>query len=242
MTRALVLLALILGATAARAGLTSQELSRVGVDPPPDARLDLGTGRPAVLVFADFTCGALCDAILAQTAGSLAETGLSPETDYALVVVGIDPRDDEAAATAFVEAQVPPALALHVAVLRPDAAELERMTRALGYGYVYDEGNDRFAHPAARYVLTADGDVSRVVPAFEAGAAGMKAAILDARRGVATSFARKLALFCYGYDPVTGRYSLLIERVMMLLAAITAIVVGSGIAIALRRERRRAER
>jgi protein SCO1/2 len=225
----------------ARAGLTAAELAGVAVTPPTGARLDLslrGPKRPVVLIFADFTCGELCDAILAQTAGALAETGLSPARDYALAVVGIDPRDSLAQGRAFARAQVPPALLAQLTLLRPDAARLRRMTAALGYGFAYDAGNDRFAHPAVRFVLAADGRLSRVLPAFEAGPDELKAAILAAGRGAAIPFVRRLALYCYGYDPVTGRFSGLIERLTLLLAALTAIGLFSGIALALRRERR----
>ncbi len=239
MIRVALLLLAIATAGPARAGLTAAELAQVGVRPPPQARLDLGFGRPTVLIFADVTCGELCDAILGQTAGALSQTGLSPKRDFALAVVSIDPRDGPEQARAFVAAQTPQALLSDLKLLRPDARRLRQMTQALGYDYVYDGENDRFAHPAVRFVLAADGSLSRVLPAFEAGPDDLKAAIRDARRGAAQTFVRKLALYCYGYDPVTGRYSLLIERVLMLLAALTALALGTAIAVALSRERRR---
>ena len=49
--------------------------------------------RPAVVVFADYTCKTLCGPILAFAAGGLAKTGLVAGRDFHLVVIGIDPKD-----------------------------------------------------------------------------------------------------------------------------------------------------
>ncbi len=236
---ALLLLASTLAPTAAEAGLTSAELDRVSVDPPPDARLDLGLGRPAVLVFADVTCGELCDSILAQTAATLSDTGLVGGADYSLVVVSLDPNDTGAAAAAFVTAQTDPTQP--AILLQPDDAELERMTAALGYGYAYDAEADRFAHPAVRFILGRDGALSQVIPAFRATPEEMRAAILDTA-APAAGVIQRLVLLCYGLDPVTGRYSLAIGRVLTALSLATALIVGAAIGTALWRERRRQTR
>lgn len=226
----------LLLATAAQAGLTAAELDRVVVAPPPGARLQLDLGRPAVLVFADVDCDTLCDAIVAQTAATLEDSGLAPGEDYTLVLVSLDPFDDAQSAADFVAAQIPPALLPATLLLRPDAPELQRITEALGYGYAFDAEADRFAHPAARFVLAADGRLSQVIPAFAATAAEMRAAIVGARP--ATGVIERLALLCYGFDPVTGRYSLAIGRVLTGGGVLTALLLGGGLALAFWREKR----
>lgn len=236
MIRLLAILCLLCGP--AQAGLSRAELDRVGVDLPANAALPLGLERPAVLVFADFDCGHLCDAVLAQTADLLSETGLVAGRDYDLVVVGLDPRDTAAMGRDFVARQTPADMRGAVTLLRPDAARLKQMTGALGYGYVFDAELGQFAHPAARYVLARDGTVSAVLPAFGASGDGLRTAILGARFGTGSA-ATRLILLCYGFDPVTGRYSLAIWRVLSVLGAITVLVIGAGLGIALARERRR---
>ena len=47
-----------------------------------------------------------------------------------------------------------------------------------------------------------------------------------------------ILLLCFHYDQVTGRYTLAVMRVLQLGAAITVLVVGGTIMLALRRERR----
>ena len=239
---ALALLWLLLAGRVACAGLTGEELARVSVDPPAGAKLDLKLGRPTVLLFADFDCGQLCEAVLAQTAETLAATGLSPRSDYALVVVGIDPRDGEAAATGFVHGQLPQDMLGSITALRPDARRLAEMATALGYGYAFDAENDRFAHPAVLYVLTARGEVSRVLPALQTTPDEMRAALAAAGETGAATLGDRLLMLCYGFDPVTGRYSLQIERVLMVLSAATLLIVAACLALAFCRERKEGAR
>lgn len=234
---ALLFLTALLLAGSAAAGLTRQELDRVRIDLPPDAALPLGLDVPAVLLFADFDCGDLCDAILGQTAAELTETGLTPGRDYRLVVVGLDPSDSAASAEAFLATQTDPPLRAAATLLSPDAASLGAMTAALGYGYAHDAGNDRFAHPAARYVIAADGRVRTVLPAFAASEAELRAAIVGAALGTG-SLATRLILFCYGLDAETGRYSLQIRRVLMGLSLLTVAGLATGLGLAFLRERR----
>jgi protein SCO1/2 len=46
-------------------------------------------------------------------------------------------------------------------------------------------------------------------------------------------------LFCYHYDPATGRYGLVIMNIVRLAGVLTVVVLGGSIAVSLRRERRR---
>lgn len=237
MIRALALLLIL--AAPAQAALTQAELDRVAAAPPPGARVDLGTARPSVAVFVDFDCGALCDAILAQTGETLLQSGLSPGRDFGIVAIGIDPRDTRQAAESMVAAQLPEELRAVTRILTPGADRLEEITNALGYGFVHDAENDRFAHPAARYVLTADGEVTAVLPAFRADPGDLRLALVEAGQGQAGSFADRLALLCYGFDAESGRYSLAITRILTILSLGFALLLGGAIAALLIRERRR---
>ena len=235
MMRLLAIIMLFCGP--AYAALTQAELDSVGVNLPEGAALPLDPGVPAVLIFADFDCPHICDAALAQTADQLAETGLVAGQDYRLAVVGMDPRDSAATAEEFISRQTPAHLRAAITLLQPGDEELAEMTRALGYGYVFDPELGRFAHPAARYVLAADGAVSAVIPAFDASPDALRTALLGARFGTGAA-ATSLILLCYGFDPVTGRYSLAIWRVLTAACLVTVLMLGGALAVAFRRERK----
>jgi len=234
-----LLIILLMLSSPARAGLTQAEIDQVAVDLPAGAALPLGLDLPAVLLFADFDCQKLCDAMLGQTAELLGETGLVAGEDYRLVIVGLDPRDSAEDAKDYVERQASPEMLPAITLLQPDEERLAQMTEALGYGYVFDEEFDAFAHPAAPYVLAADGSVSGVLPAFAASAAKLRETIIGARLGTGAT-ATRLILLCYGFDPVTGRYSLAIWRVLTVLSLFTLALLAGALATAFWRERRRA--
>lgn len=230
-------LALALGAGPAAAALTEAQLDRLAARPAEGARFDHGTGRPTVLIFADYDCGALCDAILGQTTAALSETGLDADR-YALLVVGLDPRDGAEAAASFRARQAAPLDPAAITTLHPDADRVDEIAAALGYRYAYDAGEDRFAHPAATYVLAASGEVVRVLPALQPGPGDLRLALVEAGEGRIGGLGDRLALLCYGFDPASGRYNLAIYRTLTVLSVITALGVFGAIGTAHWRERR----
>lgn len=241
---ALALMACLTAAPAA-AGLTRAELEAVGAEAAAGAAVPASLGlsdgrRPSVLVLADYDCAELCDPLLARVAAVLERTGLAPGADYRLAVASIDPRDGADAREVFLDAAVGQG-AQRAAVLAPEMAPeaLERLTAALGFRFAYDADADRFAHPATAYVLTPEGRVSRVFPPLVAEPADMRRAIVEAGRGAVGGLGERLALICYGFDPVTGRYSLLIERVLSAASLAFAAAVALALGLAFRRERRR---
>jgi protein SCO1/2 len=241
----------------AAAGIVADQIRSVEAAPGPDAALPLGlrfrdeTGRqvvlgdaaggvPAVLIFADYTCRTLCGPILEFVAAGLAKTGLKPGADYRLVVIGIDPRDDIAAARAMRSAHIGDGSALGAATtfLTGSDAELRAVTHAAGLRYYYDAGHDQFAHPAAAYVLDAGGRVQRVLSPLALDGTALRLAIVDAAHGAVGGLSDRIHLLCYGYDPVKGIYTERITELLSLSAGVTLVVMIGGISLMIAREKR----
>lgn len=244
----LVLLSCVLASTPPvsagmlRDGLTRSELDRVGAAPAPEARIPpawrtLTRGHPSLLVFVDFDCVSLCDPIVAETSARLLESGLIPGEQVTLAVVGIDPRDDAETARRFVDGRVAPALRPALELRQPDTGSLATLAAALGYTFIRDESTNRIAHPSVRYVLMADGRVSRVLPGTGVDAADLRRAIVEAGEGRSGTLVERIALTCYGFDAVTGRYSIAVERILVVASVATALSMALAIGLALRRER-----
>ena len=238
----------------ARARLSQQALASVVVAPAPGARapLDLrfedaasgraGTlaeivaGRPVLLLPVDYTCGNVCDPMLAMSAAALAATGLRADRDYAFVLVGIDPRDTAAAARRMIGAEAAVDAPPHALVGSTDA--VDALTGALGYRALYDADTDSFAHPAAALLLTADGRVARVLSPLALNPRDLRLALVDAGEGRVGSLADRLILLCYGFDGVRGVYTPLIQRILALAAAGTIAAIALGLLVLRRREGR----
>lgn len=255
MRRAALILALLLGLAApALAALTEAELASVELAPPPGARLPpdlplvddtgravtpagLRTGRPAVLVLADFTCTTLCGTALAMAAGSLEAARLVPGVDYDFLVLGLDPRDGPAEAAALKEARLGRTpLAAGARFLTGDAATLSAAQAALGYRAQYDAGNDVYAHPLGALVLAADGRVSRVIGGLELEPAALRQALIETDRPA--GLVERLRLLCYGFDPLHGAYNALVKRALTIGTLATLAGLGLFILILTRRRRR----
>ena len=88
---------------------------------------------------------------------------------------------------------------------KADAIRAE--TVAAGYHYVYDKSVDQFAHPAVAYVVTAKGRISRVLSGLGLDANDLRLALVDAGKGRVGTFADRIRLLCYCFDPATGIYS-----------------------------------
>lgn len=231
----------------ATARLTQAELDRVAVAPPPDARAPLGlvfteatedravtlgevaAGRPVLLLPVDYTCGNVCDPMLSLSAAALEATGLAAGRDYSFVLVGLDPRDDAAAARRMLAADLGPAPAPSSArprALVGTAAAVAALTGALGYGSVPDPGTDSIAHPAAAILLTPEGRVARILSPLALNGRDLRLALVEAGEGRTGGLGDRLALLCYGFDAAKGVYTPLVRRILAVAGVATILGIG----------------
>jgi protein SCO1/2 len=247
----------ITGGTGAHAGITQAALDDVAVEPRADAALPLGLrfldedaqprtfgdildGKPAVVVFTDYTCRTLCGPILTFISAGLEGSGLTPGTDYKLVVIGLDPRDDLQSARDLKAARIGSGnpLATATVMLKGEAAAIEAAASALGYRYAYDAEHDQFAHPAAAFVVTRAGRVRRVLSALGLDGTDLRMALVEAGQGRVGSLGDRLRLLCYGFDAVRGIYTETITLWLELAAIATVSSMALAIAAMNARSRR----
>ena len=186
----------------AAAALTAEQLASVGVNPPPGATLPLDAplkdldGRsttlrrviadaPAVIVFADYRCTQLCSPILAVTGQALAKSGLDPGRDYRLIVVGFNPAATAADARQMVAGQIGFDTPVGRATfpLMGSERSVRQLTTSVGYHFVYDAENTRFAHPAALLIVTPGGRLSRLLTGLSITGDDARSALIEAKSG-----------------------------------------------------------
>lgn len=256
MIRALLATICLLAASPAFAGLTKAEIGKVGVFPPKNAALPLSlsfhdengktetlkqlfAGAPAIVIFADYTCKTLCGPILEMTSAALAQSELKPGHDFHLIVIGMDPNDNATEARAFTAPQIDPKIGAATDILLGNRRTISTATRALGYRYVYDRQHDQFAHPTTAFVMTPDGKLSKVLSALGLRGEDVRLALVSAGHGAIGTFADRIRLLCYCYDPATGIYSASISRMIDGAAAVTVASLIFGFAFFKWREARK---
>lgn len=240
----------------AHAALTEADLAEVDLAPPPGAALPTGlafrdeagasltlgkalAGRPAVLVFADYTCTVACGTTLGIAAAMLGGTALLPD-NYAFLVLGLDPRDGPAEAAAMKAAYLSPGASPAAAarLLTGDASTVRQAEKALGYRARYDAEHDQYAHPLGLVVLAPDGRVSRILPALTVQPGTLRLALVEASASRIGNLGDRLRLLCYGFDAARGIYTPVVQRLLAVGSALTILLLGGWLLLMLRRDRR----
>jgi protein SCO1 len=197
--------------------------------------------HPVVLVFAYYDCPMLCTLSINGLSSALSILSLNPAVDFEILTISIDPRDTPAAAaakkTTYLERYKRAGAAAGWHFLTAEQSSIDRLTTAAGFRYAWDQDTKQFAHPTGVIVLTPDGRMARYLFGIEYGPRDLRFAIVEASAGKIGSPVDTLLLYCYHYDPMTGRYGLAIMRAIRIAGATTVIALGGFIFIMLRRER-----
>ena len=124
--------------------------------------------------------------------------------------------------------------------LTGDEASIARLCDAAGFRYRYDEQKRQFAHATGVFVLAPNGTLSRFLSGVEFSPRDLRLSIVAASAGKVGSPIHKVLLFCYDYDPTTGRYTLAVTYLIRVVGTLTALGLGAYVAAMLWRDRRRA--
>lgn len=197
--------------------------------------------RPVVLNFVYYDCPMICLQTLSSLASTIKALSQEPGKDFEIVTVSFDPRETPALAlskkTEFVERTGKPGIAAGWHFLTGSKGNIDRLTQAAGFRYVWDEPSKQFAHPTGIIVLTPAGRIARYVFGIDYGPRDLRLAILDASAGKVGSPMERALLYCYHYDLTTGRYSLAIMRVVQMAGAATVLSIGTLIFVMTKRDR-----
>ena len=121
--------------------------------------------------------------------------------------------------------------------LTGDRSSIDRLTRAAGFRYAWDADTKQFAHPSGVIVLTPEGRLARYLFGIEYSPRDLRFALVEASSGRVGSRVDALLLYCYHYDPMTGRYGFVIMRAIRLAGAATVLALAAFIIVMIRRER-----
>jgi protein SCO1/2 len=198
--------------------------------------------RPVVLSLVYYGCPMLCLQSLSSLAATLGVLSENPGEDFEVVSVSIDPRETPALALEkkahYVERSGKPSIAAGWHYLTGTEANIQRLAKAAGFRYAWDESQKQFAHPAGIVIATPQGKVARYLFGIDYGPRDLRLALVDASEQKISSPLKRALLYCYHYDLATGRYSLAIMRIVRVAGAATVLALGMLIFVWTRRERR----
>jgi protein SCO1/2 len=200
-------------------------------------------GRPVILVLAYYNCPMLCTQVFNGLVSALRVLSFDAGREFDVVAVSFDPRDRPADAAAkkkaYVEAYGRPGGAAGWHFLTGSTASIERVTRAAGFHYRYDDATGQFAHATAIYVATPLGKLSRYFYGIEYAPRDLRLSLIEASNGRIGSLADQILLFCYHYDPKLARYSAAVLSAVRMGGVAAVLVLSSFLTVMWRREKRR---
>jgi protein SCO1 len=199
--------------------------------------------KPVVLALVYYDCPMLCTLVLNGLAGAMKGMSLNPGSDYDLVTISFNPRDTPPLAAQKKKSYIQryghadAASAWHF--LTGQDASIKPLADAVGFHYVYDETTGLYAHASGIMVATADGRLAKYLYGIDYAPRDLRLALVDASAGRIGTPVDRVLLYCYHYDPKTGKYGLVVLNVIRLGGIVTVVVLGSFIVAMVSRERKR---
>jgi protein SCO1/2 len=199
--------------------------------------------KPVVLSLVYYECPMLCTMVLNGMLRSLRALKLDAGKDFEILTVSFDPKEtpDLAAAKkqSYLERYQRPGAKEGWHFLTGDERNIRRLTEAAGFRYRYDAARDQYVHASGIMVLTPDGRLARYLYGIEYSARDLRLALVEASAGRIGNPVDKILLYCFHYDPSTGKYSLLIMNVIRAAGSATVLVLATFLIVMFRRDRRK---
>jgi protein SCO1 len=229
-------------------GVRPELLKNVGIDQKLDETIPLGLAfrdehgnpvelaryfgsRPVILSLVYYNCPMLCTQVLNGLDRSLKLIPLELGRDYSVLTVSIDPTERptlaEAKQALYTGMYGRPGAAGGWHFLTGDDAQIKQLAAAVGFRYAYDSDSKQYAHASAIMILTPEGKISRYFYGIQYPERDLRLGLEQASEGkIGPPVLDQILLFCYHYDPHTGKYGLLISRVIQLAGGLTVLAGG----------------
>lgn len=188
--------------------------------------------KPVVLSLVYYQCPMLCNQVLNGMVTSFRVLNFKAGEEFDVVTVSFDPLETPALARAKKKTYVdylpeakraPAARGWHF--LTGDQENIRRLTDAIGFRYYFDAATDQFAHASAIYVATPEGKLARYFYGIEYSPKDLRLGLVEASANKIGSPVDQLLLYCYHYDPATGKYGAVIMNMVRLGGIATLIAM-----------------
>jgi protein SCO1/2 len=208
---------------------------------PPDLAFVDDTGRavklgdyfgkkPLILNLVYYNCTMLCGEALAGLSGSMKMVKFTVGDEFDVVTVSFNPNEIPAIAAEkkkdYMKRYGRPGAAQGWHFLTGPAESINALTKAVGFQYQYDPKSSQYAHATAIMVLTPQGRISRYFYGVDYPPKDLRMGLVEASQGKIGNAVDAVLLYCYHYDPATGKYGAIIANILRLGAGLTILLLG----------------
>ena len=197
--------------------------------------------KPLILNLVYYNCTMLCGETLAGLTGAMRLVKFDVGKEYGVLTISFDPRETPAMAAAkkqdYIKRYGRPDAAAGWHFLTGSADSINSLTKTVGFQYQYDPKIDQYAHATAIMVLTPEGRISRYFYGVDFPPKDLRMGLVEASQGKIGNAVDQVLLYCYHYNPATGKYGAVIANIMRLAGVVTILCIGGMILIFVKIER-----
>jgi len=194
--------------------------------------------RPMILNLVYYNCPMLCGEVLAGLESAMRVMKFDVGKEYDVLTVSFDPRETPEMATKkkseFLQRYGRAGAAEGWHFLTGPQESIDALTKAAGFQYQYDPKTEQFAHATAIALLTPEGKIAQYYYGVEYAPKDLRLGLIQASQNKIGTLADQVLLYCYHYDPNTGKYGAIISRVLQLSALATVLGLGTLMIVLIR--------
>ena len=197
---------------------------------------DLFADKPVVLSLVYFDCPMLCTLELNGLLKAMRAMEQSAGEDFQVITLSFDPRDTPEMAAEKKQQYLNQYLQASFydrerieqgwRFLVGDEDAIRAVADAVGFSYRFDEAKGMYRHASGIMTLTPDGRVSRYQFGVEYSARDLKFSLIEASDFKIGSPVDAVMLYCFHYDPSTGKYGLVIMNALRVGGGLTLLVLA----------------
>jgi protein SCO1/2 len=197
--------------------------------------------KPVILNLVYYQCPMLCGEVLSGLESALRVLKFDVGKEFDVLSVSFDPRETPDMATKkkaeFLKRYGRPSAADGWHFLTGPQISIDALTKAAGFQYQYDSKTGQFAHSTAIMVLTPEGKIAQYYYGVEYAPKDLRLGLIQASENKIGTLADQVLLYCYHYDPATGKYGAIIARVLQLSGLATVLLLGVLMTVLIRHGR-----
>jgi len=194
--------------------------------------------KPMILNLVYYQCPMLCGEVLSGLESALRVLKFDVGKEFDVLTVSFDPKETPEMASSkkaeYLKRYGRPGAAQGWHFLTGPAASVDALTKAAGFQYQYDPKSGQFAHATAIMVLTPEGKIAQYYYGVEFAPKDLRLGLIQASENKIGTVVDQVLLYCYHYDPDTGKYGAIISRVLQVAAGATVLILGTFLVVMFR--------
>lgn len=191
---------------------------------------DCVRGRPVILSLVYYECPMLCTMVLNGLASCLEVLQFDVGREFEVLTVSFDPTETPDLArkkkASYLKRYGRPEAGEGWHFLTGEEAAIRSLTESVGFRYVYDTDRGEYAHASGIVLLTPEGRIARYFYGVEYPPKDVRLGLVEAADGKIGSFVDQVLLYCFHYDPATGKYGAAVMRLVRLGGVLTVLALG----------------